>query len=326
MPFLVTAVVLIAVLCLLNLLLTFGVIRKLRAQADEKADRVADGLIIPAGSAVPGFSAVTTAGERITREGLGETMLGFFSPDCRACKERLLLRGAGAHHGPRDRSQRPRRRARHRREAREQVAALSEVAHVVVEPGDGPLGEAFDITGYPVFGLITVDGTLSATAFDPGRLPAPSKATVRPGHRPGSGRTVGPRRGDQTRLEPAGGVEVVGGPDDADGRVRGLPVLVAEVAAEGFDQLCLGRGVAAADPGRRRCARDRPPDPGTSRRSGRRRSTGRGPLPPGSARCPVRRRAATAPGPRPPRGAVPMPVTRVVMSASGTGLAPRSAR
>ncbi|MFE2971497.1 hypothetical protein ACFXKC_49535 [Streptomyces sp. NPDC059340] len=34
------------------------------------------------------------------------------------------------------------------------------------------------VTGYPVFGLITVDGTLSATAFDPGRLPAPSKATV----------------------------------------------------------------------------------------------------------------------------------------------------
>ncbi|MEU9546171.1 hypothetical protein [Streptomyces mirabilis] len=179
MPFLVTAVVLIAVLCLLNLLLTFGVIRKLRAQADEKADRVADGPIIPADSAVPGFSAVTTAGERITREGLGEAMLGFFSPDCRACKERLPLfveqarttvRATGRSvltvvHGTDE-------------EAREQVAALSEVAHVVVEPGDGPLGEAFDIAGYPVYGPITVDGTLSATAFDSGRLPAPSKAAV----------------------------------------------------------------------------------------------------------------------------------------------------
>ncbi|WP_328759590.1 MULTISPECIES: hypothetical protein [Streptomyces] len=179
MPFLVTAVVLIAVLCPLNLLLTFGVIRKLRAQADEKADRVADGPIIPADSAVPGFSAVTTAGERITREGLGEAMLGFFSPDCRACKERLPLfveqarttvRATGRSvltvvHGTDE-------------EAREQVAALSEVAHVVVEPGDGPLGEAFDIAGYPVYGPITVDGTLSATAFDSGRLPAPSKAAV----------------------------------------------------------------------------------------------------------------------------------------------------
>ncbi|GGT86673.1 hypothetical protein GCM10010289_03090 [Streptomyces violascens] len=61
------------------------------------------------------------------------------------------------------------------------MAALSEVAHVVAEPGDGPLGEAFDSTGYPVFRLITRDGTLAATAFDPGRLPAPSKAAVRRG-------------------------------------------------------------------------------------------------------------------------------------------------
>lgn len=128
---------------------------------------------------MPGFSAVTTAGERITREGLGEAMLGFFSPDCRACKERLPLfveqarttvRATGRSvltvvHGTDE-------------EAREQVAALSEVAHVVVEPGDGPLGEAFDIAGYPVYGPITVDGTLSATAFDSGRLPAPSKAAV----------------------------------------------------------------------------------------------------------------------------------------------------
>lgn len=179
MPYLVTAVVLIAVLCLLNLLLTFGVIRKLRAQIQEKADRVADGLIIPAGSAVSGFSAVTTAGERISRESLGETMLGFFTPGCQACKERLPLfvdqartvtRETGRSvlavvHGTEE-------------ETREQVAALSEVAHVVVEPGDGPLGEVFDITGYPVFGLIAADGTLAATTFDPARLPAPSKAAV----------------------------------------------------------------------------------------------------------------------------------------------------
>ncbi|MFJ3229745.1 hypothetical protein [Streptomyces sp. NPDC086787] len=179
MPYLVTAVVLLAVLCLLNLLLTFGVIRKLRAQAAEKADRVADGLIIPAGSTVAAFSAVTTDGERISRESLGETMLGFFTPGCQACKERLPLfvdqartitRETGRSvlavvHGTEE-------------ETREQVAALSEVAHVVVEAGDGPLGEAFEVTGYPVFGLISADGTLSATTFDPARIPAPAKAAA----------------------------------------------------------------------------------------------------------------------------------------------------
>ncbi|MEU6477102.1 hypothetical protein ABZ858_09450 [Streptomyces sp. NPDC047017] len=179
MPFLVAAVALIAVLCLLNLLLTFGVIRKLRAQAQEKDAKVAEGLIIPAGSPVPAFDAVTTTGERIARDDLGETMLGFFSPGCRACEERLPLfveqarttaRATGRSvlavvHGTEE-------------EAVPQVAALSEVAHVVVESEDGPLGQIFDITGYPVFGLITSDGTLAATAFDPGRLPAPSKAGV----------------------------------------------------------------------------------------------------------------------------------------------------
>lgn len=179
MPFLVTAVVLIALLCLLNLLLTFGVIRKLRAQAADKADRAVDGLIIPAGSAAPAFSAVTTAGERITRERLGETMLGFFSPDCRACKERLPLFVEQARTAARE-TGRSVLAVVHgtEEEARDQVAALTGVAHVVVEPGDGPLGEAFDITGYPVFGLITADGTLAATTFDPARLPAPSKAAV----------------------------------------------------------------------------------------------------------------------------------------------------
>ncbi|WP_438295683.1 TlpA family protein disulfide reductase [Streptomyces sp. HUAS TT7] len=179
MPFRVAAVALIAVACLLNLLLTFGVIRRLRAQAEQKADSVAEGLIILAGSVAPPFSVVTTAGERVTRESLGETMLGFFSPDCRACKERPPLFVEQARTTARE-TGRSVLAVVHgtEEEAREQVAALSEVAHVVVEPGDGPLGEAFAITGYPVFGLITRDGTLAATAFDPARLPAPSKTAV----------------------------------------------------------------------------------------------------------------------------------------------------
>ena len=179
MPFLVAAVALIAALCLLNLLLTFGVIRKLRAQAGEKADQVADGLIMPAGSTVPGFSALTTAGERISRESLGETMLGFFSPGCRACEERLPLFVEQARRVTRE-TGRSVLAVVHGtdEEAAPQVAELSEVAHVVVEPNDGPLGEVFDIRGYPVFGLISADGTLATTTFDPARLPAPSKATV----------------------------------------------------------------------------------------------------------------------------------------------------
>jgi hypothetical protein len=147
MPFLVAAVALIAALCLLNLLLTFGVIRKLRAQAGEKADQVADGLIMPAGSSAceERLPLFVEQARRVTRE-TGRSVLAVV-------------------HGTDE-------------EAAPQVAELSEVAHVVVEPNDGPLGEVFDIRGYPVFGLISADGTLATTTFDPARLPAPSKATV----------------------------------------------------------------------------------------------------------------------------------------------------
>ncbi|MYV99291.1 TlpA family protein disulfide reductase [Streptomyces sp. SID3343] len=169
MPVLIAAVVLLGALCLLNLLLTFGIVRKLRARGDRHFDAAVDDLVLPTGSAVPDFAAVTAAGERVTRDGLGETLFGFFSPDCGACKERLptfVAVAAKANgrsvlavlHGDAD-------------ETREQAAALAGVAHVVVEPEDGPLGLGLAVTGYPVFGLIAADGTLTATGLDPGKLP-----------------------------------------------------------------------------------------------------------------------------------------------------------
>lgn len=48
----------------------------------------------------------------------------------------------------------------------------------------------------------------------------------------------------QDRLEAAGGVEVIGGPDHADGGVRRPAVLVAQIATEGLDQLRFGHGIA----------------------------------------------------------------------------------
>ncbi|WP_331767261.1 hypothetical protein [Embleya sp. NBC_00896] len=177
MPFLIAAVVLVAALCLLNLLLTFGVIRKLRAQADNHPAADVGDLVLAAGSTVPEFSAVTTAGDTVSRQSLGETLFGFFSPSCGACKERLPVfveaaRAAG--------------RTGHQSvlavlhgdeiETREQVAALAGVAQIVIESEDGPLGQGFAVTGYPVFGLIDAAGTVTATALDPKRLPAHAHA------------------------------------------------------------------------------------------------------------------------------------------------------
>ncbi|MYS85577.1 TlpA family protein disulfide reductase [Embleya scabrispora] len=181
MPFLIAAVVLVTVLCLLNLVLTFGVIRKLRAQGEHghgaQNDVDISDLVLPVGSTAPAFTAVTTAGETVSRDGLGAALFGFFSPNCRACRERLpqfveAARKAGGSrrvlavvHGD-------------EAETREQVAALAAVAQVVVEPTDGPLGRGFAVTGYPVFGLLAADGTITASGFDPKALSAPVRTAA----------------------------------------------------------------------------------------------------------------------------------------------------
>ncbi|MFG6201919.1 hypothetical protein [Nonomuraea sp. JJY05] len=68
MPYLIVAVVLVGVLCLLNLLLTVGVIRRLRKQAASAASLppMEEGLAI--GEKIPEFAATTTGGEPISDE------------------------------------------------------------------------------------------------------------------------------------------------------------------------------------------------------------------------------------------------------------------
>ncbi|WP_282692499.1 redoxin domain-containing protein [Streptomyces sp. CC208A] len=170
MPFLAAAVALLTILCLLNLVLTFGVIRKLRLQADQRASAAADELMLPPGSPVPDFTAVTTAGETVTRDTLGETLIGFFSPDCTACAERLPKFVELARELDGDRSVLAVVHAE-KGEAAEEIAALAAVGHVVVEPQQGPMGTLFKVEGYPIFALLPGDGPVTATAFDLDRLP-----------------------------------------------------------------------------------------------------------------------------------------------------------
>jgi len=82
----------VGLVALLNLLLTMGVIRRLRDHTTQLA-RVAvhaEDAILPAGSRVGDFEVTTTDGESVSADGLaGRTLVGFFSPGCPAC-ERLL--------------------------------------------------------------------------------------------------------------------------------------------------------------------------------------------------------------------------------------------
>jgi hypothetical protein len=90
---LVAIVVLLALLVVANMLLTWGVLRRLRtlqAQVDAGgAPPMGNGL--HPGDEAPDFSALTPAGDEITRDEVvrGETALVFLSPHCEACETHL---------------------------------------------------------------------------------------------------------------------------------------------------------------------------------------------------------------------------------------------
>lgn len=86
MPILIAALAVLATLCVLNLLLTFGIVRRLRQMEDEELGD----LTLAVGSALPDFTAVTTTGNRVSSSTVGRgAVVAFFSPDCGACRRQL---------------------------------------------------------------------------------------------------------------------------------------------------------------------------------------------------------------------------------------------
>ncbi|MBT3154271.1 TlpA family protein disulfide reductase [Streptomyces sp. CHD11] len=149
MPFLITAVVFVGLLCAVDLVLTLGVVARLREHSGllSGAER-ASGLGM--GETVGGFQTADLNGVPLSRETLGPaTFVAFISPTCGSCKEKLpeLVRFA--------------RRLRDEgeemlavvvgdaEESRPFAADLRPVARVTVEGSGGPLGTAFRATSYP---------------------------------------------------------------------------------------------------------------------------------------------------------------------------------
>ncbi|MDP4505391.1 TlpA family protein disulfide reductase [Nonomuraea turcica] len=170
MQYLVAAVVLVGLLCMVNLLLTVGVIRRLRRESLPPSMMAED---LSPGARVPQFAAMTTSGEPISHELLnGPALVGFFSRGCQPCKELLPLfveraRGTSdavlavvvadpGHDSAAD------------------IERLSEVARVVTEVPGGPLQTAFKVNAYPT--VITIDA--ADTVVSSGHtMPAEVKAS-----------------------------------------------------------------------------------------------------------------------------------------------------
>ena len=172
MAFLAAGLVAFSLVCVLNLLLTFGVIRRLRQQAEILADekfrtQPARTPTVPAGSSPDVFSATTTKGERFSNETLrnGETraIVAFFSTDCSVCGvavsefvedvarlrfdlDRIVAVVIGTEE-----------------DASSLVAQLEPVASVVVEPFTGPVAPAFALHGVPGMCLLDDSGVVAAS-------------------------------------------------------------------------------------------------------------------------------------------------------------------
>src|ERR1022692_1555422 len=178
--FLGAAVAVVGALCLLDLLLTFGVIRRLREHTEMLStggmpDMPVIGLA--SGEPVAAFSALALGGE-LLNGATGLRVAGFFSSACSACPERVgpFMEYLAGH-----------------RVARESMLSvvvtpenglppyadrLSEAGQVCAVQQDSDVVKAFKVSGFPAFCLLDADGALVTASYDPARLPAPAAAAA----------------------------------------------------------------------------------------------------------------------------------------------------
>jgi peroxiredoxin len=165
---LVATVALLGVLVVANLLLTWGVVRRLRTLQEQ----VAAGHGPPPenglrpGDPAPDFSALTPAGDTVGRDEVvrGETVLVFLSPHCEACETHLpsvrLLGRAGAPaavaviDGTRE-------------ESAHLLEGLRGDVPVLLAPrATTDLLERYQVTTYPSSYVIGVDGRITGSHLD----------------------------------------------------------------------------------------------------------------------------------------------------------------
>jgi|HubBroStandDraft_2_1064218.scaffolds.fasta_scaffold263043_1 thiol-disulfide isomerase/thioredoxin len=178
MPILIAAIVVVGGLCLVDLLLTLGVIRRLRVHTDMLAGARAGRPPVTGletGQLPGAFSAVTTAGDLVSNM-TGLRVVAFFSSSCPACpamvppfaeyvtshhvgQDGVLAVVAGSPDAPPP-----------------YLAKLAEAAQVHIESAGGDVIRAFDVLAFPAFCLLDVDGAVVASAHDPSALPVPVPA------------------------------------------------------------------------------------------------------------------------------------------------------
>lgn len=164
-------VLILAVLCLANLLFLTVLARRLRAVGDElrsrpQAPAVSDG-VLPRGAVVPPFATRDVDGVPLDRDSVtGPTLVCFVAPGCAPCEELLpaLVARARTHPGGRDRVLAV-VVARTPEEADRYLSELADVARVVVEVSGAPrpVVTAFAARAFPAVYLLDTGGRVLAS-------------------------------------------------------------------------------------------------------------------------------------------------------------------
>lgn len=177
MPILTAAVVLVGLLCVLDLLLSFGIIRRLREQNETLKNvqqRAADpDIALPAGATIGAFAATTVGGTDLANADLegARALVGFFSPNCEPCKERMPQ---FIEYATRFEGKVVAIAAGSEEETADMVVRLGEVAEVILEDDGGVVHQAFGASGYPALCLVDGDRTVLASGWEMSALPVPA--------------------------------------------------------------------------------------------------------------------------------------------------------
>jgi hypothetical protein len=167
MPYLGASVVLVGVLCLLNLMLTLGIIRRIRTEANEPGRRAGLPLELGPGSPIGEFAVETADGETVSHASL-TGVVGFFSARCEPCHDLLPRFAEHAKQWGRDNVL-----AVIGGDDERAVRVLTPVARVIVaDLAGGPVAAAFRNTLTPALYLIGDDHRVVAAGGRIEDLPA----------------------------------------------------------------------------------------------------------------------------------------------------------
>ncbi|MGI5241090.1 TlpA disulfide reductase family protein [Dactylosporangium sp. CA-139066] len=175
MVYLTAALVLVGAVSAVNLVLVMGILQRLRqtAAAPRPRGQQSPPTLLPAGKMPAPFDAVTDEGEPVSRESVLGGLVGFFTPQCGACRERMPDFLAYAVRGGFDRSQVLAVLIGEPDEVTEMRAELAPVARIVREPhGGAAVHKAFEVYGLPAYCLLDRDGAVVASGSEMIDFPA----------------------------------------------------------------------------------------------------------------------------------------------------------